>query len=59
MSKSCKNAIKFNDKLDNKTSQQLLLQLLYCDHPLYCVHGKFHKFVINYKIREKFNLSIT
>jgi len=46
MSKSCKNAIKFNDKLDNVTSQKLVLQLLHCEHPLYCVHGK--SFIIHF-----------
>jgi DNA mismatch repair ATPase MutL len=40
MSKSCKNAIKFNDELDDKTSLDLISQLKHCNHPLYCIHGR-------------------
>lgn len=40
MSKACKNAIKFNDELDISTQEKLVSQLLHCEHPLYCVHGR-------------------
>lgn len=54
MSKACKNAIKFNDKLDPTLPDRLISQLLYCEHPLYCVHGN-KNFVIlfSFIIRSK------
>lgn len=40
MSKACKNAIKFNDRLNRKQISLLKENLGQCDYPFVCVHGR-------------------
>ena len=37
---SCKNAIKFNDFITHEAAETMLKDLLLCDFPLFCVHGR-------------------
>lgn len=40
MSKSCKNAIKFNDQLSLTTMLKLINELAKCHFPMFCIHGR-------------------
>ncbi|CAN6633893.1 DNA mismatch repair protein Mlh3p [Trichomonascus vanleenenianus] len=37
---SCRNAIKFGDKLSHSECQNLIRQLSYCKYPFQCAHGR-------------------
>ena len=48
-SKACRDAIKFNDELDENYIKQLINELGNCKNPFQCAHGR-HNFFIKYKI---------
>ena len=46
MSKACKNAIKFNDKINKKQAELLKNNIGKCEFPFVCVHGRNSMFPI-------------
>lgn len=51
-SKACRNAIKFNDELDNTFMKLLITELSLCKNPFLCAHGR-HNYFILYKSTNK------
>ena len=47
-SKACRNAVKFNDELDNNFIKKMIYELSFCDNPFLCAHGR-HNYFIKYK----------
>lgn len=46
-SKACRNAIKFNDVLDNEYMKTLIKCMSECKNPFLCAHGRHNFFLIN------------
>jgi DNA mismatch repair protein MutL len=46
--RACKDAIKFNEELDNQIIETLVYNLKECENPFLCAHGR-HNFYIIYK----------
>ena len=51
-SKACRNAVKFNDVLDNNFMSKMIYELSFCKNPFLCAHGR-HNYFIKYKKSEK------
>lgn len=47
-SKACRNAVKFNDELENKFMKEMIYELSFCKNPFLCAHGR-HNYFIKYK----------
>lgn len=47
-SKACRNAVKFNDELENNYIKELINELSLCNNPFLCAHGR-HNYFIKYK----------
>ena len=47
-SKACRDAVKFNDILDEDYIKKLIYELGNCNNPFQCAHGR-HNFFIKYK----------
>ncbi len=47
-SKACRNAVKFNDELENKFMKNMIYELSFCKNPFLCAHGR-HNYFIKYK----------
>lgn len=47
-SKACRNAIKFNDELDENYMKNMINELSFCKNPFLCAHGR-HNYFIQYK----------
>ena len=51
-SKACRNAVKFNDILDNIFMIKMINELKFCNNPFLCAHGR-HNYFIKYKKSSK------
>lgn len=51
-SKACRNAVKFNDVLDNNFMSKMIYELSFCKNPFLCAHGR-HNYFIKYKKSKK------
>ena len=47
-SKACRNAVKFNDELENNFIKKMIYELSFCKNPFLCAHGR-HNYFIKYK----------
>ena len=47
-SKACRNAVKFNDELENGFIKNMIIELSFCKNPFLCAHGR-HNYFIKYK----------
>ena len=47
-SKACRNAVKFNDELENGFIKNMIIELSFCKNPFLCAHGR-HNYYIKYK----------